>query len=83
MTRPVVGADHVARFLLGIAKKPIPDMRVEMSLLNGMPAVLIYSGDRIDLAIMVESSNDHVTGLYLVRNPDKLGAATTARQLSR
>jgi len=81
--RPVVGADHVARFLLGIAKKPIPDMRVEMSLLNGMPAVLIYSGDRIDLAIMVESSNDHVTGLYLVRNPDKLGAATTARQLSR
>jgi len=81
--RPVVGADHVARFLLGIAKKPIPDMRVEMSLLNGMPAVLIYSGDRIDLAIMVESNNDHVTGLYLVRNPDKLGAATTARQLSR
>ncbi|MFE4835961.1 RNA polymerase sigma-70 factor [Arthrobacter sp. NPDC056691] len=81
--RPVVGADHVARFLLGIATKPIPDMRVEMSSLNGMPAILIYSGAVVDLAIMVESDNDHVTGLYLVRNPDKLGAATTSRQLSR
>ncbi|MFP3462954.1 RNA polymerase sigma-70 factor [Arthrobacter globiformis] len=81
--RPVVGADHVARFLLGIAKKHIPDMRVEMSSLNGMPAILIYSGDGIDLAVVVESNNDHVTGIYLVRNPDKLGAANTARQLSR
>jgi RNA polymerase sigma-70 factor, ECF subfamily len=81
--RPVVGADHVARFLLGIASKPLPRMRVEMSSLNGMPAILIYSGDTIDLAVMVESSNDHVTGLYLVRNPDKLGAATTTRQVSR
>jgi RNA polymerase sigma-70 factor, ECF subfamily len=81
--RPVVGADHVARFLLGIASKPLPRMRVEMSSLNGMPAILIYSGDTIDLAVMVESSNEHVTGLYLVRNPDKLGAATTTKQVSR
>lgn len=81
--RPVVGADHIARFLLGIAKKPIPDMRVETASLNGMPAILIYSGDVVDLAVLVESDNDHVTGLYLVRNPDKLSAATMARQLSR
>ena len=58
-------------------------MRLEMSSLNGMPAILVYSGDRIDLAVMVESNNEHVTGIYLVRNPDKLGAATTARHLSR
>jgi RNA polymerase sigma-70 factor (ECF subfamily) len=81
--RPVVGADHIARFLLGIAKKPIPDMRVETASLNGMPAILIYSGDVVDLAVLVESDNDLVTSLYLVRNPDKLCAATTARQLSR
>ena len=81
--RPVIGADHVARFLLGIASKPVPDMRVEMSMLNGMPAILIYSGGRIDLAVIVESNNEHVTGLYLVRNPDKLGAATVAREVTR
>jgi RNA polymerase sigma-70 factor (ECF subfamily) len=67
--RPVVGADHVARFLLGIASKPIPDMRVRMSALNGMPAILVYSADRIDLAIVVESDTDHVTGLYLTEIP--------------
>lgn len=81
--KPVCGADHVARFLLGIASKPIPGMRVEMSSLNGMPAIMVFSGERVDLAIVVESNNDHVTGLYLVRNPDKLGAATTAREVSR
>ena len=54
-------------------------MRVEPSSLNGMPALIIYSGDRVDLVALIESSNEHVTGVYLVRNPDKLGAATEAR----
>ena len=44
-----------------------------------MPALIIYSGDRVDLVALVESSNEHVTGIYLVRNPDKLGATTKAR----
>ena len=77
--RPVVGADHIARFLLGIAKKPIPDMRVETASLNGMPAILIYSGDVVDLAVLVESDNDHVTGLYLVDSLLTRAAASDLR----
>lgn len=77
--RPVIGADNIARFLAGIAKTPVPDMRVEPSSLNGMPALIIYSGARVDLVALIESSGEHVTGIYLVRNPDKLGAATDAR----
>jgi RNA polymerase sigma-70 factor (ECF subfamily) len=73
--RPVLGADNIARFLAGIAKTPVPDMRVEPSVLNGMPALLVFSGDRVDLVALIEASDDHVTGVYLVRNPDKLGAA--------
>ena len=76
--RPVIGADNIARFLAGIAKTPVPDMRVEKSVLNGMPALIVFSGDRVDLVALIESSTDHVTGVYLVRNPDKLGAATGA-----
>lgn len=76
--RPVIGADNIARFLAGIAKTPVPDMRVEQSVLNGMPALIVFSGDRVDLVALIESSTDHVTGVYLVRNPDKLGAATGA-----
>jgi RNA polymerase sigma-70 factor (ECF subfamily) len=77
--KPVTGADNIARFLTGIAKTPLPDLRVESSSLNGMPALIIYSGDRVDLVALVESSNEKVTGIYLVRNPDKLGATTKAR----
>jgi len=77
--KPVIGADNIARFLTGIAKTPLPDLRVESSSLNGMPALIIYSGDRVDLVALVESSNEKVTGIYLVRNPDKLGATTKAR----
>jgi RNA polymerase sigma-70 factor (ECF subfamily) len=76
--KPVIGADSIARFLAGIAKTPVPDMRVESLSLNGMPALIVYSGDRVDLVGLVESNNEQVTGIYLVRNPDKLGATTEA-----
>ncbi|WP_104140838.1 RNA polymerase sigma-70 factor [Arthrobacter sp. ZGTC131] len=76
--RPIIGADNIARFLAGIAKTPVPDMRVEPSSLNGMPALVIYSGARVDLVALIDSNGEHVTGVYLVRNPDKLGAATEA-----
>jgi RNA polymerase sigma-70 factor (ECF subfamily) len=76
--KPVIGADSIARFLAGIAKTPVPDMRVESLSLNGMPALIVYSGDRVDRVGLVESNNEQVTGIYLVRNPDKLGATTEA-----
>lgn len=76
--KPVVGADNIARFLLGIAKTPVPEMRVEATLLNGMPALVVFSRTRIDVVALIQSSNDCVTGVYLVRNPDKLGAASSA-----
>jgi len=81
--KPVIGADNITRFLVGISKTPVPKMRIELSSVNAMPAILIYSGDVVDLVVVVESNDEHVTGLYLVRNPDKLGEATRARQLSR
>ena len=76
--KPVLGAENIARFLLGIAKNPVPAMRVESRFLNGMPALVVFSGTRIDVAALIESSNESVTGIYLVRNPDKLGAAREA-----
>ncbi|WP_411374426.1 RNA polymerase sigma-70 factor [Arthrobacter sp. MPF02] len=77
--KPVIGADNITRFLAGIAKTPVPQMRVELSFFNGMPALVVYSGDTVDVVALVESNNEYVTGVYLVRNPDKLGAATEAR----
>ncbi|MFF2031580.1 RNA polymerase sigma-70 factor [Arthrobacter sp. NPDC058192] len=81
--KPVIGADNITRFLVGISRTPVPNMRIELSSVNAMPAIIIYSGDVVDLVVIVESGNEHVTGLYLVRNPDKLREATRTRQLSR
>jgi RNA polymerase sigma-70 factor, ECF subfamily len=81
--KPVHGPEKIARFLVGISSVPVPAMRVEFSTLNGMPALLVYSGDSIDLAAMVDVRDGRVTGVYLVRNPDKLAKLTSSASLSR
>ncbi|MGH3322187.1 MAG: RNA polymerase subunit sigma-24, partial [Streptosporangiaceae bacterium] len=60
----------------------LPDMRVEMAPCNGAPAMLIDRGGRLDL-ITVDIVDDKITTIYAIRNPDKLAAVATARQISR
>jgi RNA polymerase sigma-70 factor, ECF subfamily len=81
--RPVVGADKVARAIVGLVRKGILDMRVETANCNGAPAVLIYSGDHIDLVIAVEIVDGLITHFYAIRNPDKLAALAEPRKISR
>ncbi|QNG17861.1 RNA polymerase sigma-70 factor [Rhodococcus triatomae] len=69
---PVVGAERVARFVAGLVRIGLPDMRVESTRLNAMPALLVYSAEVLDVAMMFEVTGGLITGLYMVRNPDKL-----------
>jgi RNA polymerase sigma-70 factor (ECF subfamily) len=80
--RPVVGAAKVAAMIAGLVRKGPPDTRVEMATCNSAPAVLIDSGDHLDL-ITVDIVEDKITTIYAIRNPDKLAAVATARQISR
>jgi RNA polymerase sigma-70 factor, ECF subfamily len=81
--KPVHGPEKIARFLVGISSAPVPDMRVEFTTLNGMPALIVFSGDSVDVAAMVAVRDGLVTGVYLVRNPDKLVRLTSTPSLSR
>jgi RNA polymerase sigma-70 factor (ECF subfamily) len=81
--RPVVGAKKVAAALAGLARIGLPDMRIEMAIVNSAPAVLIYSGDRLDLVVAVEIVDDKISTFYAIRNPDKLTAVATAREIRR
>ena len=81
--RPVVGADKVARALAGLARIGLPDMRIQLTTCNSAPAVMIYSGDRLDIVITVEVTDGKISKFYAIRNPDKLAAATVAREISR
>lgn len=70
--RPVVGADHVARFLLGIISHAPDDVRPDFCWLNGTPAVVIWQQEAPYAALTLAFDGDRIVGVYNVLNPDKL-----------
>lgn len=84
--RPVVGAEKVARAIAGLMRKTREiwaTVRVEMVTCNCAPAVLLYQGERLEMAVTLEIADDKITNFYVMRNPDKLAAVATARDISR
>ncbi len=83
--RPVVGADKVARAVVGLISRglQLPDVRAEMATYNAAPAVVLYSADRLEGVFTVEIVDGKITNFYAMRNPDKLAAVTTVRHISR
>jgi RNA polymerase sigma-70 factor (ECF subfamily) len=76
---PVVGADEVARVLgrIGAAAS------LQRTQVNGYPALTIWLGGQIDTVLAVRIDDGLITGLYAVRNPEKLsrmGRETTLRR---
>ncbi|HUH72097.1 MAG TPA: RNA polymerase sigma-70 factor [Mycobacterium sp.] len=81
--RPVVGAERVARAIVGLMRKAGPKLGVEMVTCNSAPAVLLYLGGRLEGVITVEIVDGKITNFYVMRNPDKLTTLATARDISR
>ncbi|MBA8928256.1 RNA polymerase sigma-70 factor (ECF subfamily) [Kutzneria viridogrisea] len=83
--RPIFGAEQVAKYVVGLAQRSMADMHAEFGSFNALPAVLFRSGGegRLDSVLMVELTGDRITGLYAVRNPDKLRTAEVPRPLDR
>ena len=81
--KPVVGAERVARAITGLLRKAGTQARIEMVTCNSAPAVLFYLDDQLDLVVTFEIVDGKITTFYAVRNPDKLAAVTTAREISR
>jgi RNA polymerase sigma-70 factor (ECF subfamily) len=68
---PVVGADRVARVLAaGLAR--IAAASLQPALVNGYPALILRLGGEVDTVIAVRIDDGLITGLYAVRNPEKL-----------
>lgn len=70
--RPVTGADRVARFLVGIAAKPVPRLRVEVTDVNGAVGVVAWSGDAPYMGLQLQVVRDRIAQVLLFVNPDKL-----------
>ncbi|WP_370466906.1 RNA polymerase sigma factor SigJ [Streptacidiphilus sp. PB12-B1b] len=75
--RPIVGADKVARWIFGIlVNRPLPDMSVQLVDVNGAPGVLVLSGAVPDSVLCAEVDERGITGIRVIRNPDKLRHVT-------
>jgi RNA polymerase sigma-70 factor (TIGR02957 family) len=70
--RPMVGADKVARFLSARFAVVGGQESVEVAQVNGHPALLMRLNGEIDSVVAVRIDDGVVTGLYVVRNPEKL-----------
>ncbi|MEU8579511.1 RNA polymerase sigma-70 factor [Streptomyces abikoensis] len=70
--RVLESADKVARFLLGVAAKPLPDPELRVVEVNGGPAVLVLSRGLPDSVVSVETTDGLITEIHVMRNPDKL-----------
>jgi RNA polymerase sigma-70 factor (ECF subfamily) len=81
--RPVVGADKVARFLVGIARKNELPVAAEPTIVNGAPALLVRLAGEVDGVIAVRVEDARITGLYYVCNPEKLNRIESQTPLTR
>ncbi|MFJ9012172.1 RNA polymerase sigma-70 factor [Streptomyces canus] len=76
--RVLESADHVGRFLVGIAEKGVPDITWRFLELNGGPAVLVLSGGKPDSVFQLDVLDGRIQSVYVIRNPDKLRALSAA-----
>jgi RNA polymerase sigma-70 factor (TIGR02957 family) len=81
--RPVVGADRVVRlFAVGLDLVGAA-VSVEPVQVNGYPALLVRLNGEIDGVLAVRIEGGLVTGLYYVRNPEKLSRFQRETAVSR
>lgn len=81
--RPLVGADKVTR-LFGVGLEQVGDaLSVEATQVNGHPALIIRLDGEVDGVLAVRLDQGLVTGLYYVRNPDKLSRVAYETAVSR
>ncbi|MGW4034173.1 RNA polymerase sigma-70 factor [Streptomyces sp. NPDC004838] len=76
---PVVGAGQVARVLGGIAAA----LSLRPAQVNGDPALIVRLDGEIDTVMAMRIDDGLVTGLYAVRNPEKLSRLERETTLRR
>jgi RNA polymerase sigma-70 factor (ECF subfamily) len=81
--RPVVGADKVARVIIGLVRVAGETGRVEPAMYNNAPALKLYMGDTFEGIITVEITDGRISHFYAMRNPDKLTGVDIPREISR
>ena len=79
---PIVGADKVARVMaLGLPR--LAEASLELAQVNGYPALILRFNGEIDTVTALRIDDGLITGLYAVRNPEKLSHLEKETSLRR
>jgi RNA polymerase sigma-70 factor, ECF subfamily len=81
--RPIVGADRVVRLFAAGLDLVGAEMSVEPTQVNGGPALIMRLSGELDGVMAVRIDDGLVTGLYYVRNPEKLSRVERETAVSR
>lgn len=71
-TRPVVGSDSVARFIVGTRRFWPEDAYGELGEVNGQAALVVHAEGRVFAIISIEVDADRIQAIRIIANPDKL-----------
>ncbi|MGZ5989988.1 MAG: RNA polymerase sigma factor SigJ [Rhizomicrobium sp.] len=78
---PIMGADKVARFFIGLANKNAGrDISIKPTMINGTVGALVYADGELDHSLSMTIDRDRIAAIYIVRNPDKLRRAPASAQ---
>lgn len=77
--RIVTGASRVARLVIGIERKWSGQGRHDLITVNGEPGLLSWRDGKPDSVSSILVEDGRIAAIYVVRNPDKLGALSAVR----
>jgi RNA polymerase sigma-70 factor, ECF subfamily len=69
--QPIVGADRIARLLLGLTRAAT-GWRMKRVSVNGEPGLQVFVDERLAAAMALDVENDRISAVYAVVNPEKL-----------
>jgi RNA polymerase sigma-70 factor (TIGR02957 family) len=81
--RPVVGADKVGRLLVAGLGRIAAAGSLQPAQVNGYPALIFLVDGEIDTVVALRVDDGLVSGLYAVRNPEKLSRMQRETALRR
>ena len=69
---PIVGREHVAKFLFGVKQKGGAGQIIKLTRLNGEPALVATRDGVVTSTCNIEVDSRGICALHIVRNPEKL-----------
>lgn len=81
--RPIVGADKVARLLAAGFGRLADTASLRPAQVNGFPALILWQDGEIDTVVALRLDDGLISGLYGVRNPEKLSHMRRTTDLCR